>query len=104
LPDYSQREHSSIILVFLFLGKYNSHVLMSTLSATLFLGGYSMPEIVNDAVISVQTFLLAFKTCIFCFLFVWLRAKLPRLQYDQLMQLGWLGLLPVAVALIIIVP
>jgi NADH-ubiquinone oxidoreductase chain 1 len=87
------------------LGEYSSIVLFSCISAILFLGGYNMPEIfVNDSILNIQSIILGLKTCIFCFLFVWMRATLPRLKYDQLIDLCWLKLLPVAVAFIILVP
>ena len=98
-------EHSSVPFVFFFLAEYSSIVLFSTITAILFLGGYNMPEIfVNDSIINLQSIILGLKTCIFCFMFVWFRATLPRLRYDQLISLCWLNLLPVAVAFIILVP
>ena len=98
-------EHSSIIFVFFFLAEYSSIVLFSTITAILFLGGYNMPELfVNDSFINLQSIILGLKTCIFCFMFVWFRATLPRLRYDQLIEFCWLNLLPVAVAFIILVP
>jgi NADH-ubiquinone oxidoreductase chain 1 len=64
-------EHSSIIFVFFFLAEYCSIVLMSTLTAILFFGGYNFPEIFyNDSVINLQSIILGLKTCVFCFFFV----------------------------------
>jgi len=64
-----------------------------------------MPELfVNDTVINLQSIILGFKTCIFCFMFVLTRATLPRIKFDQLLSLCWLNLLPIAVAFIILVP
>ena len=98
-------EHSSIIFVFFFLAEYTSIVLFSSITAILFLGGYNMPNlIVNDTIFNIQSIILGLKTCIFCFMFVWFRATLPRLRYDQLIEFCWLNLLPVAVAFIILVP
>ena len=98
-------EHSSIIFVFFFLAEYSSIVLFSAITAILFFGGYNMPELfVNDSFINLQSIILGLKTCVFCFMFVWFRATLPRLRYDQLVDLCWLNLLPVAVAFIILVP
>src|SRR6202041_2169495 len=98
-------EHSSVPFVFFFLGEYSSIVLFSCLTAILFLGGYNLPELfINDSFLNLQAIILGLKTCIFCFFFVWFRATLPRLRYDQLIDLCWLNLLPVAVAFIILVP
>lgn len=98
-------EHSSVPFVFFFLGEYSSIVLFSCLTSILFLGGYNFPELfINDSLFNLQALILGLKTCIFCFFFVWFRATLPRLRYDQLIDLCWLNLLPVAVAFIIIVP
>nr|YP_010462026.1 NADH dehydrogenase subunit 1 [Hericium erinaceus]YP_010759101.1 NADH dehydrogenase subunit 1 [Hericium alpestre]UUF93980.1 NADH dehydrogenase subunit 1 [Hericium erinaceus]WEX32015.1 NADH dehydrogenase subunit 1 [Hericium alpestre] len=98
-------EHSSVPFVFFFLAEYSSIVLFSTITAILFLGGYHMPELfVNESYINIQSIILGLKTCIFCFMFVWFRATLPRMRYDALIELCWLNLLPVAVAFIILVP
>ena len=98
-------EHSSIIFVFFFLSEYSSIILFSCITSIFFLGGYNIPELfVNDTFINLQSIVLGLKTCLICFMFVWFRATLPRLRYDQLIELCWLNLLPVAVAFIILVP
>ena len=98
-------EHSSVPFVFFFLGEYSSIVLFSCLTSIFFLGGYNFLELfVNDSFINLQAIILGLKTCIFCFFFVWFRATLPRLRYDQLIDFCWLNLLPVAVAFIIFIP
>ena len=98
-------EHSSIIFVFFFLGEYTSIVLFSCITAILFCGGYNMPELfVNETFVNLQAVVLGLKTCIFCFIFVWVRATLPRLRYDQLVELCWLNLLPIVVAFLIFIP
>ena len=98
-------EHSSVPFVFFFLAEYSSIVLFSCITAILFFGGYNFPEIIfNNSIINLQAIILGLKTCIFCFMFVWFRATLPRLRYDQLIDLCWLNLLPVCVAFIILIP
>lgn len=98
-------EHSGMIFVFFFLGEYRSIVLMSTLARILFLGGYNIPVLFeNNTFINIQRTILRLKACLFIFFFVWTRATFPRLRYDQLMMFSWTGLLPLAVAFIVLVP
>ena len=98
-------EHSSVPFVLFFLAEYSSIVLFSCLTAILFFGGYNFPELfVNETSINLQSVVLGLKTCLFCFLFVWVRATFPRMRYDQLIDLCWLNLLPIVVAFIILIP
>src|SRR6266550_3943900 len=101
----SLRSTAAMISYELILSSAVLIILFSCITAIFFLGGYNIPELfLNDSIINLQSIFLGFKTCIFCFFFVWFRATLPRLRYDQLINLCWLNLLPVAVAFIIIVP
>lgn len=99
-------EHSSVPFVFFFLSEYANIILISTLAAILFLGGYLIPfvGIINYPYFSFESFFLGIKVCFILFLFIWVRASFPRLRYDQLMRFMWTGLLPVALAFIILVP
>ena len=98
-------EHSSVPFVFFFLGEYSSIVLFSCITAIFFLGGYHVTELLeNSSFLNMQSIFLGLKTCLFCFLFVLVRATLPRLRYDQLITLCWLQLLPIVVAFILVVP
>jgi NADH-ubiquinone oxidoreductase chain 1 len=98
-------EHSSVPFVFFFLAEYSSIVLFSCISSILFLGGYNLPEIFNNnSIFNIQSIILGIKTCLFCFIFVWFRATLPRLRFDQLSTFCWENLLPFAIAFIILIP
>jgi NADH-quinone oxidoreductase subunit H len=88
-------EYSSIRFALFFLAEFLNVVTMSALIVTLFLGGPSGPAFIGPAWIWSLVWFLA-KTFIFLFLFVQFRATLPRLRYDQLMDLGWKLLIPLA--------
>jgi NADH-quinone oxidoreductase subunit H len=77
-----------------FLAEYLNVVVVSLLTVTLFFGGWNVPFV--DPPTWVDPFVVLAKTLFFVFLFIWVRATLPRLRYDQLMSLGWKVFLPLA--------
>jgi NADH-quinone oxidoreductase subunit H len=77
-----------------FAAEYLNVVVVSGLTVTLFLGGWSIPFL--DPPTWVDPFVVLAKMLFFVFLFIWVRATLPRLRYDQLMSLGWKVFLPLA--------
>jgi len=98
-------EHSSVPFVFFFLAEYNSIVLIATLTAIYFFGGFVIPQLfLNDSIFNIQSIVLGFKACVFCFVIVWVRGALPRLRYDQLIGLMWMCLLPIVIGILILVP
>jgi NADH-quinone oxidoreductase subunit H len=78
-----------------YMAEYFNMVIASAIMATIFLGGWWLPFGIHPPG-WVQPFVVIAKTCVIIFLFVWARASLPRLRYDQLMSLGWKVLLPLA--------
>ena len=98
-------DYSGIIFVMYFLAEYSQIILMSTLTAIFFFGGFIIPEIIyNYTFFSSQSIIIALKTSVFCFAFVWFRASLPRLRYDQLIMTCWLILLPIVIGIIVFIP
>jgi NADH-quinone oxidoreductase subunit H len=82
-------EYSSIIFAMFFLGEYSNMLLMSTIVVLLFFAGWlplSVSTVVHTFSLSVLYFGL--KVLVICFLFILVRAALPRYRYDQLMDLG----------------
>jgi len=82
-------EYSGMGFALFFLGEYANMLLMSSIISLLFLGGWLSLFNFPPFNLLPDTFWLAFKICIFVFLFCWVRAALPRYRYDQLMNLGW---------------
>jgi NADH-quinone oxidoreductase subunit H len=88
-------EYSSIRFALFFLAEFMNVITMSAIFVTLFLGGPAGPAPIGPAWIwGLVWFFL--KLFIFLFMFAWLRATLPRFRYDQLMDLGWKSLIPLA--------
>ena len=82
-------EYAGLKFAMFFLAEYINMIIISALGATLFLGGFAGPWLPGVV-------WLAIKVAAMLFLFIWLRATLPRLRYDRLMKLGWKVLLPLA--------
>jgi NADH-quinone oxidoreductase subunit H len=78
-----------------FAAEYLNIVVVSLLTVTLFFGGWLLPFGINPPT-WVDPFVVLGKMLFFVFLFIWVRATLPRLRYDQLMSLGWKVFLPLA--------
>jgi NADH-quinone oxidoreductase subunit H len=78
-----------------YMAEYLNIVIASLLIVTLFFGGWQMPFGI-DPPHWVYPFIVLGKTVFFMYFFIWVRATLPRLRYDQLMSLGWKVLLPLA--------
>src|SRR5437879_7998821 len=82
------------------MAEYINMITVSAVAATLFLGGWSLFGLERIPVLSILIFLV--KVAFFLFVFIWLRATLPRIRYDRLMRLGWQLLLPLAVLNVVI--
>jgi NADH-quinone oxidoreductase subunit H len=104
-------EFSSMKFALFFMSEYIKLVAMNAIAVTLFLGGWRFPGLrtLGDAItasfgatagnavfglLSLGAFLL--KVALLSFISVWVRATVPRIRYDQLMDLGWKALLPLA--------
>ena len=99
-------EYSGVAFAIFFLAEYANMVLISTLTAIFFLGGWASPfegwTFLND--ISWLAWLtvgglpwLFVKMCMFMYTFFWFRATFPRYRYDQIMRLGWKIFIPVTI-------
>ena len=127
-------EHSAVIFVFFFLAEYASIVLICIFTSILFLGGYlsiiSLDFLLNIIYIFnlninifyilinetnvnffnllidglVSSLMLGLKSSLLIFVFIWARASLPRIRFDQLMSYCWTILLPIIIAFIILIP
>ena len=100
-------EYSSLKFAMFMLAEYVDVTTVSALATTLFLGGWHAPWPINiwDGANTGWWPLLWFvaKVWAFLFFFMWLRATLPWMRYDQFMALGWKILIPVSLAWIMIV-
>ena len=95
-------EYSGVRFALFYLSEFMNTITVSAVAVTLFLGGPSGPQIsVLPALWPVVWFFL--KLFLFVSAYVWLRATLPRLRYDQLMDLGWKRLIPLALYWLLLV-
>ena len=100
-------EYSSLKFAMFMLAEYVNMTTVSALASTLFLGGWRAPWPISliDGANTGWWPLLWFiaKVWVFLFVFMWLRATLPRLRYDQFMALGWKLLIPISLVWILVV-
>ena len=91
-----QTEYSSMAFALFWLGEYANVILMCTLNALLFWGGY-LPPLDIPILYAVPGIIWLFlKIGFFFFVFSWVKATVPRYRYDQLMRLGWKVFLPMS--------
>ncbi|WP_375272407.1 NADH-quinone oxidoreductase subunit NuoH [Sphingomonas sp.] len=91
-----QTEYSSMSFALYWLGEYANVLLMCTLNATLFWGGYLPPFDWAPLYFVPGIIWLFAKILFFFFVFSWIKATVPRYRYDQLMRLGWKVFLPLS--------
>ena len=101
-------EYSGMVFATFFLAEYANMILISALSALMFLGGWLSPfhgwPLLGPLFDWVPGFVwLALKTLIFGFFFLWFRATFPRYRYDQIMRLGWKVFIPITIVWILVV-
>lgn len=98
-----QTEYSSMAFALYWLGEYANVILMCSLNALLFWGGFLPP--VDWAPLYLVPGIIWFlvKTFAFFFIFSWVKATVPRFRYDQLMRLGWKVFLPVSLLFVFLV-
>jgi NADH-quinone oxidoreductase subunit H len=96
-------EYSSMKFSMFFMAEYIAMITASSMAVTLYLGGYNLPFPAHliglepgGALAALQFLTFATKVGMFLFFFVWVRWTLPRFRYDQLMDLGWKRLFPLA--------
>ena len=92
-------EYSGMAFAMFFLAEYMNLILISILCSIMFFGGWLSPfqgTLIDSYLSFIPGFIwLSLKTLVFIFIFLWLRATLPRYRYDQIMRLGWKVFLPI---------
>jgi NADH-quinone oxidoreductase subunit H len=99
-------EYSGMRFALFFLAEYANMIVVSSVVTTLFLGGW-LPPFPNLSVFHFLYYIPSWmwfliKSFLFLYLFIWIRATLPRYRYDQLMRLGWKVLIPLGIANLIV--
>jgi len=93
-------EYSGMRFSFFFMAEYANMILVSCVATVAFLGGWQPPLPFLDFIPPLLWFLV--KVYAFLFFYIWLRATVPRLRFDQLMAFGWKIMLPLALANILV--
>ena len=89
-------EYGGIKFALFFMAEYINMIVVSTIVTTLFLGGWHGPFDYLSPL--VQVFWFGLKTVVLLYVFVWIRASIPRVRYDKWMKFGWKFLFPLALA------
>ena len=95
-------EYSSMSFALFFLGEYSAMILMSAITSILFLGGWLPPIDIAPFNWIPGPIWFAIKISVCLFVFLWVRATLPRYRYDQLMRLGWKVFLPFSLLWVVV--
>jgi NADH-quinone oxidoreductase subunit H len=95
-------EYSSMSFALFFLGEYANMILMSAMTSILFLGGWLAPIDIAPFNWIPGPIWFALKIALVLFMFLWVRATVPRYRYDQLMRLGWKIFLPFSLLWVIL--
>ncbi len=99
-------EYSSFKFALFFLAEYANMITASAVITTLYLGGWQVPylellQLPSGIVVALQILAFVVKVAFMLFVFQWVRWTVPRFRYDQLMDLGWKVMLPIALANVI---
>jgi NADH-quinone oxidoreductase subunit H len=99
-------EYSGMRFALFFLAEYTNMIIVSSVATTLFFGGW-LPPFPNVKALGFLYYVpswiwFTLKTFLILYLFMWVRATLPRYRYDQLMRVGWKVLIPLAIANIVV--
>jgi NADH-quinone oxidoreductase subunit H len=94
-------EYSGMAFAVFFLAEYANMILLSTLAAIMFLGGWDAPIAALDFI--PGWIWLGLKAFLVVSVFIWMRASFPRYRYDQIMRLGWKIFIPVTLIWLVIV-
>jgi NADH-quinone oxidoreductase subunit H len=97
-----QVEYSSMAFALFYLGEYINMILLTTLTAIMFLGGWLPPFDIAPFNWIPGPIWLFLKVLVLLFVFIWARASLPRYRYDQLMRLGWKVFLPISLFWVVV--
>ncbi|TAH32849.1 MAG: NADH-quinone oxidoreductase subunit NuoH [Alphaproteobacteria bacterium] len=95
-------EYSGMSFALFYLGEYAAMILMSAMASILFLGGWDCPVPLEPFTWVPDAVWFALKVAFVLFLFLWVRATMPRYRYDQLMRLGWKVFLPLSLFWVIV--
>jgi NADH-quinone oxidoreductase subunit H len=96
-------EYSAMTFGLFFLGEYANMILMSAMTAILFMGGWLPPFGIEALAFVPGVIWFVLKVLLILFFFIWVRGTFPRYRYDQLMRLGWKVFLPFSLIWVLVV-